>query len=54
MLLLLASLVVYDLRTTKRVHPATLIGGALSMLLGGVFTGLMVSPLGLALTRSLQ
>ena len=54
MVLLLAALVVHDLRTTKRVHPATLIGGALSVLLGGVFTGLMISPFGLELTQSLQ
>jgi hypothetical protein len=54
MLLLLAALVIHDLRATKRVHPATLIGGALSILLGGVFTGVMISPFGLALTRSLQ
>ena len=54
MLSLLAALVVHDLLTTKRVHPATLIGGALSILLGGVFTGVMVSSFGLALTRSLR
>jgi hypothetical protein len=55
LLSLLAALVVHDLLTTKRVHPATLIGGALSILLGGVFSGVIASsPFGLAFTRSLQ
>ncbi len=55
LLSLLAALVVHDLLTTKRVHPATLIGGAFMILLGGGVGALMASsPFGLAFTRSLQ
>ena len=55
LLALLAALVVHDLLTTKRVHPATLIGGALTILLGGVVgPAIAGSPFGLAFTRSLQ
>ena len=55
LLSLLAALVLHDLVTIKRVHAATLIGGALLILLGGVFAGVIAgSPFGLAFTRSLQ
>ena len=55
LLSLLAALVVHDLLTTKRVHPATLLGGALLILLAGVVGAVVASsPFGLAFTRSLQ
>ena len=42
-------------KNKTRVHAATLIGGALLILVGGLFAGVIAgSPFGLAFTRSLQ